>query len=327
MKNLLPTVHVLYENPAWLPPLTVALDAEGFPVALHEVWHGAVDPARPPEPGIWWNRMSPSSHTRGHDESVALMREQLAWLDSWGARVVNGARAFEIEVSKLRQDLVLRRHGILTPRTVLAVGRDRIVEAARTFDGPFLTKHNQGGKGLGIELFHDAGELAARLDSNGYDPGPNRQVVLQQYIAPAEPFITRVELCGGRFLFAMQSSTVGGFELCPADACAAERRQPDVCPTDGSAEFSPAAIGEGDPLVKSYLQLCAAEGIDIAGIEFVTGADGRHYTYDINANTNYNGALGRAIGIDGMREAARWLRRTLANKHTPEDPSVSWAWA
>ena len=31
MKNLLPTVHVLYENPAWLPPLTVALDAEGFP--------------------------------------------------------------------------------------------------------------------------------------------------------------------------------------------------------------------------------------------------------------------------------------------------------
>ena len=151
-----------------------------------------------------------------------------------------------------------------------------------------------------------------RMSPSGYDQGPNRQVVLQQYIAPAEPFITRVELCGGRFLFAMQSSTAGGFELCPADSCAAERRGPDVCPTDGSAEFAPASIEEGDPLVGSYLALCAAEGIDLAGIEFVTAPDGRRYTYDINANTNYNGALGRALGIDGMREAARWLRRSLA---------------
>src|SRR5262245_21965679 len=141
MTPSLPTVHILYENPDWLPPLCGALEEEGFTVRLHEIWRGVVDAARAPEAGIWRHRMSPSSHTRGHHESVGLMREVLAWLDDYGRRVVNGSRAFEIEISKLRQDAVLRRHGILTPRTVLVVGREQIAQAAQTFDGPFLTKH------------------------------------------------------------------------------------------------------------------------------------------------------------------------------------------
>lgn len=304
------TVQVLYENPAWLPPLTSALDAEGLAFALHEIWHGVVDPGRPAPEGIWLNRMSPSSHTRGHVESVALMRETLAWLEDSGRTVVNGSRVFEIEVSKLQQDLVLRRHGILAPRTVLAVGRDRILDAARTFEGPFLTKHNQGGKGLGIRLFEHPDELPAVLDDPSFDPGPNGQIVLQQYIQPREPFITRVEIVGGRFLYAMRSSTVGGFELCPADSCAAERahRAPEVCPADGSATFTLSPLSGDDPLVRQYLALCAAEGIDIAGIEFVEDSAGRRYTYDINANTNYNGAVGKAAGIEGMVEVARWLK-------------------
>jgi hypothetical protein len=64
--------------------------------------------------------------------------------------------------------------------------------------------------------------------------------------------------------------------------------------------------------VDQYRRLCAAEGIDIAGIEFVEDAQGRRYTYDINANTNYSGVLGQRIGIDGMREVARWLRASVA---------------
>ena len=74
------TVHVLYENPDWLPPLTAALEQEGFRVRLVEVWRGKIDPAEPPPEGIWLNRMSPSAHTRGHHESVALMREILGSL-------------------------------------------------------------------------------------------------------------------------------------------------------------------------------------------------------------------------------------------------------
>ena len=76
-------------------------------------------------------------------------------------------------MSKLRQDLVLRRHGIRTPRTVLAVGREHLRAAAATFDGPFITKHDQGGKGLGIRLFQrPRGSSKSILTTGASTPGP-----------------------------------------------------------------------------------------------------------------------------------------------------------
>ena len=169
---VLPTINILYENPAWIPPLHEALVQEGFRVRLVHVDEGSIDSSAAPPDGIWMNRISPSSHTRGHVHTVELARQLLYWLESSGRRVINGLSAFELEMSKLRQDLVLRRHGIRTPRTVLAVGREHLLAAAATFDGPFITKHDQGGKGLGIRLFHDPQELEADLDGEGFDAGP-----------------------------------------------------------------------------------------------------------------------------------------------------------
>lgn len=304
-----PSVHILFENPAWLPPLVEALEAEGLSYELHEIWQGLIDAGAEPAPGIYLNRMSPSSHTRGHLESVDLMVETLAWLEGYGRRVVNGSRAFALEVSKLRQDMALNRYGILTPRTVLCVGDEQVIAAARSFDGPFITKHNQGGKGLGIKLFRSAEELEDHVASPDYDAGPKGQMLVQQYIEPKEPHITRVELVGDRFLFAMQSATTDGFELCPSDACQVPPQGPDVCPVDGGAKFAPSPVTADDPLVQKYLRLMKAEGLEIAGIEFVEGQDGRRYTYDINGTTNYNSVLGREIGVDGMGEIARHVGR------------------
>ena len=317
----LPTVHILYENPAWLPPLIAGLEAEGFPYALHEVRQGMFDPSEPPAEGIYLNRMSPSSHTRGHLESVDLTREILAWLEGYGRRIINGSRAFDLEVSKFRQALVLERHGILTPRTVLCVGEEQLVAAARTFDGPFITKHNQGGKGLGIALYHSAAELETAMQSSDWDPGPKGQMVVQQYIASAEPYITRVELVADRFLYAMRSATTDGFELCPSDACQLPTKGPDVCPIDGGAKFSPSPLRADDPLVTQYLRMMKAEGIEVAGIEFVEDAEGRRYTYDINGTTNYNSAVGREVGVDGMRELARYLRQSLRKRVVTPEPT------
>lgn len=307
------TVHILYENPAWLPPLTDALDAEGLPYRLVEVWQGALHLDTRPPPGIWLNRMSPSSHTRGHRESVALTREILHWLESYESRVINGTRAFRLEISKVQQDLALRRHGIRTPRTVAGVGRDALIALAKTFDGPFITKHNQGGKGLGIELFDSIDAFAAHLESPAFDPGPDGVVVLQQYIAPAGGHITRVEIVGGRFLYAMHSATAEGFELCPADACQVPAPAPigEACPVDGGGKFRPAAITADDELVKRYLDLCLDERIEVAGIEFVEDTAGNRYTYDINGTTNYNSAVGREVGVEGMREVARHIKSVL----------------
>jgi hypothetical protein len=155
------------------------------------------------------------------------------------------------------------------------------------------------------------------LGTGAFQPGPNDQVILQQFIESPDGHITRVELAGGRFLYAMCSSTAGGFELCPADACQVPASHPDVCPADasegsssaaGAERFVPADLDADDPLVGQYLRFCADEGFDIAGIEFVTGYDGLRYTYDVNGNTNYNSGVGAKVGVDGMLECARWIR-------------------
>ena len=176
MKRL-PPVFVLYENPDWLPPLTAALERQGLEVRPWLVWHGVIDPHKPPELGVYLNRMSPSSHTRGHDESVGLMIELLDWLEGHGACVINGAKAFRLEISKLAQDLALRRMGVRTPKTLLAVGRDQIVRAAEELSCPFISKHNQGGKGLGIVLFDSKDALIRHLDSEAFEPGPRGQPI------------------------------------------------------------------------------------------------------------------------------------------------------
>ena len=55
MSPSLPVIHALYENPDWLPPLVGALEAEGFTVRAHEIWHGVIEAAQAPEAGIWLN--------------------------------------------------------------------------------------------------------------------------------------------------------------------------------------------------------------------------------------------------------------------------------
>ncbi len=309
------TVHVLYENAEWLPPLTEALASRGLDVVEHFVDGGTIDISSPPPEGVFINRMSPSSHTRGHQGGVIFMGEYLAWLESWGRRVINGSEAFALEVSKVRQHAILQSAAILTPRTIAVIGLEAMRQAARDLTPPFITKHNQGGKGLGVQLFSSHEALDATLDVGGYDSSPDSVNLLQQYILPAEPFITRVEIVDGRFLYAIRSSTEGGFELCPADACAIDDA---FCPVGGQADSGKFAlrrdITADDPLVRRLIKLCRAHRIDVAGIEFVEDIHGNRYVYDINGTTNYNSAVEAAHGLHGMGAIADLCLRELSVK-------------
>ncbi len=309
------TVHVLYENAEWLPPLTEALASRGLDVVEHFVDGGTIDISSPPPEGVFINRMSPSSHTRGHQGGVIFMGEYLAWLESWGRRVINGSEAFALEVSKVRQHAILQSAAILTPRTIAVIGLEAMRQAARDLTPPFITKHNQGGKGLGVQLFNSHEALDATLDVGGYYSSPDSVNLLQQYILPAEPFITRVEIVDGRFLYAIRSSTEGGFELCPADACAIDDA---FCPVGGQADSGKFAlrrdITADDPLVRRLIKLCRAHRIDVAGIEFVEDVHGNRYVYDINGTTNYNSAVEAAHGLHGMGAIADLCLRELSVK-------------
>jgi hypothetical protein len=301
-------IHVLYENDAWLPPLTDALHARGLAFNLVFVDGGHFDVQTPPPEGIYVNRMSPSAHTRDHGDGVVFLREYLAYLDRWGRRVVNGSQSFALEISKARQHAALEAAGILTPRTVAVAGTRTLKDAARTMALPFITKHNQGGKGLGVQLFRDLDAFDAYVDGPDFEPAFDGVTLLQQYVEPRESYITRVEIVDGRFVYALQASTAQGFQLCPSDACQIDDA---FCPVGDSGKFGVSPIGADDPLVLAYIRFCEAHGIDAAGIEFVEGKDGRRYTYDINMNTNYNSDVEAAVDARGMEAWAALCERLL----------------
>ena len=281
-------IHLLHENAAWLPPLAEALDRRRLPWTEWFLDAGAFDLSSPPPDGVFYNRMSASSHTRDHRYAAELTAAVLAWLTRWGRRVVNGPGALDLEISKARQYAALEAQGIATPRTVLVAGRDRVAAAAlRHFpDQPIILKPNRGGKGLGVQLFASADSLAAYVKGSAYDPPIDGLHLLQEYVRAPRPFITRAEFVGGRFLYAVEVDTSGGFELCPADACAIGDA---TCPV-GEAPRDKFSIIDGmaETLRVRLERFLAATGIEVAGIEFITDDAGRTLVYDVNTNTNYN---------------------------------------
>src|SRR4029078_9318068 len=129
-----------------------------------------LDLAKAPPQGVFYNRMSASSHTRGHRYAPELTGATLAWFESHGRRVISNGRALQLEISKVAQYEALRAHGIRTPRTVAAVGAAQIVAAAGSLPTPFITKHNRAGKGLGVRLFQSVEALAQYVHGPQFEP-------------------------------------------------------------------------------------------------------------------------------------------------------------
>jgi hypothetical protein len=306
-------IYVIHENTAWVEPLQAAFRELELP---YEEWfldEGKLDLSVPPPEGVFYNRMSASSHTRDHRFAPEYTAAVLSWLEAHGRRVVNNSRALQLEISKVAQYVALENVGVKPPRTIAAVGNQHVIEAARQMAGSFITKHNRAGKGLGVKLFHHVDALQDYVNSVQFDPSVDGITLIQQYIRAPQPYITRVEFVGGKFLYAVRVDTSLGFELCPADVC---QIGDAFCPVGETVSEAPAPrfqIIEGfdHPIIQRYQRFIADNGIEIAGIEFIVDEAGEIYTYDVNTNTNYNGDAEAAAGLYGMRAIARYLGQLL----------------
>lgn len=304
-------IYIIHENSEWTVHLTQRLDELGLP---YEEWFldkGTVDLSATPPAGVFYSRMSASSHTRSHRFAPELTEAVLAWLERHGRRVFNGSRALRLEISKVNQYMALNAHGIRTPKTIAAVGKEQIVEAAKQLGAPsFITKHNRAGKGLGVQLFHSIEALQQYLESPAFEDSVDGITLVQEYIQAPEPFITRCEFVGGKFMYAVRVDTSEGFELCPADAC----QIGDLfCPAGETAARPKFEIIDGffDPILEKYEQFLRANDIHIAGIEFIRDQNGTIFTYDVNTNTNYNSEAEARAGKFGMLEVAKFLGEEL----------------
>ncbi|WP_082235137.1 ATP-grasp domain-containing protein [Halobacillus massiliensis] len=306
-------IYVIHENDDWTSHLTSWLEELELP---YELWHldeGTIDLNSKPPEGIFYNRISASSHTRDHRFAPEFTEAVLAWLERHNRVVVNGSRALRLEVSKVNQYMALNSEGILTPKTVSAVGRKHILKAAEQLnESSFITKHNRAGKGQGVQLFHSLKALEEYVKGESYEEPVDGITLIQQYIQAPEPYIVRHEFIGGRFVYAVKVDTSEGFELCPADACTIDD---SYCPTDKPEMAKGAKFqildGYYNPLIKKYEKFLKENGIQVAGIEAIQDKEGNLYTYDVNTNTNYNSDAERLAGVYGMKELALYLNQEL----------------
>lgn len=311
------SAFVLYENPDWMPPLRRELDRAGIAFEEWFLHKAEIDLDSVPPEGVFVNRISPSSHTRGHEDSISLGREVLPWLESHGRRVINGANAFALEVSKVRQYAALRRAGLRTPRTIAVTGGPQAWKsAARRMPVPFITKHNCGGKGLGVQLFRTVRAFDEAVEMGAIPPPLDHVLLLQEYIRSPEPYITRVEIVGGEFQYAILSDTSRGFELCPAERCEVGDAS---CPASDEPSTSKDrqslfSLREGfdDPIIQRYIDFMRDNHMDVAGFEFIEDGHGNKITYDINGTTNYSPGVEERHGLNGMESVARLIGEEVA---------------
>ena len=306
------TVYVLHENPDWFPPFAAAFEAAGL---AYEEWlltSGMIDlDATPPE-GVFWNRLSASAHTRDHPFAKDYTRALLDWLEAHRRRVVTGRSVVELEVSKVRQLTALQSFGIDVPRTVAVIGRDDLLGAAAKLPRPFITKHNQGGKGLGVRRFDDLDAFAAYVASDEFEAPVDGITLLQEYVRPRDGFITRVETVGYEYVYAITADAArGGFQLCPADACELDEAGR---PVEAASLF---ALREdfAHPIIDAYLGFAQRHELEIAGFEFIETSDGRLVTYDVNTNTNYNPEVEAVAPRSGPASIAAYLERVFTETY------------
>ncbi|MDX1525389.1 MAG: alpha-L-glutamate ligase [Pseudidiomarina maritima] len=304
MRNIV----ILHENDEWLVPLRAEFAKREVTAMEWFLDTGTVAFDEAPADAVYYNRMSASSHTRGHRFAPELTRAVLTRLESFGRTVVNNSQVLAFEVCKLSQYAALQRAGLKVPRTHAVVGKQHLVTAAQAFNQwPLIIKPNRGGKGLGVQRFESVETLKNYLARTDLDEPLDGIWLLQEYIQPQQPFITRAEFIGRKFLYTVQVNTEDGFELCPADNCSIEDQ---FCPTGEQAhKFSITERFNNHDIIAKLEGFLEANQIDVAGIEFIENATGELFVYDVNTNTNYNQAAEQRAGVaaTGMGALADYL--------------------
>src|SRR6202021_3677793 len=99
-----------------------------------------------------------------------------------------------------------------------------------------IIKPNIGGSGAGIKKFSSPDELRAAVEQNSLSFGIDNIALVQEFFTARDGVITRVEVLGGEYLYAIQIHITGDtFDLCPADICKntkGEELARFACPVD-----------------------------------------------------------------------------------------------
>jgi D-ala D-ala ligase C-terminus len=297
-------IAIYYEHPDWFRPLFAELDARGINyVKLNASSHSFDPAAAGPDFSLLFNRMSASAHVRGNGQAIFFTQSYLAYLETIGIRVINGTRAFALEISKARQLQLFNSLGLRFPKTHVVNCANEILAAALQIGFPLLVKPNIGGRGAGIVRVDSMEQLEAAIDKASLNFGIDQTALVQEFIPARNGHITRVETLGGKFLYAIDIFTSGrSFNLCPAEICQVESASAFLEDSTGGAPNPRLKVEACKPplsTIDAVEKIAAFGGIDVGGVEYmVDDRDGSIVYYDINALSNFVANALQILGFD-----------------------------
>jgi glutathione synthase/RimK-type ligase-like ATP-grasp enzyme len=313
-------IAVFHEHPDWFRPLFAELDRRGVPYVRLAADSHAYDPEERDVPySLVFNRASPSAYLRGRVQTTFHTLHWLHHLSRLGVPVVNGERAYTYEISKARQLALQQDLGVPHPRSRVINDPARAPQAAQGLRFPVLVKANVGGSGAGITSYATPALLDAAVAAGKVELGVDGTALVQEQAPLQDGRITRIELLGGRFLYAIHVYPSASFNLCPADVCQTADGQElarAACAIDAPkngmrverAEVSREVIAQAEALVQ-------AAGIDVGGVELLHDArDGKHYFYDVNALSNFVADAPRVVGFDPFARLVDYLLARVAEQ-------------
>jgi RimK family alpha-L-glutamate ligase len=209
----------------------------------------------------------------GSLEQIVFRVDALHRLDDRGMRVVNSPRAIERTVDKFWTSALLEQCGIPTPQTVVCESPDEAAEAFRSLRD-VIVKPLFGSMGLGMARVQDE-EMAYRVFRTIEQI---RGVYYLQRTIEHNGADIRAFVLGGRVLAAIERRS-SGWRTNLARGGAAR------------------AVTLSDESRSLALRAAAAVGADYAGVDLLTGSDGRTYVLEVNGIPGWKG-LEQATGVD-----------------------------
>jgi hypothetical protein len=312
-------IGIYYEHPDWFRPLFAELDRRGTRYERIDASRHSYDAVNGDgaQYGLVFNRMSPSAYLRGRSHNILYTLNYLAHLEQLGVRVVNGLNAFRVETSKALQLALLKSLGLPFPAARVINHPSEALKAAADLRFPVVVKANIGGSGAGIVRFDCEEDLARAVAEDRVALGIDQTALVQEYVPARAGHITRVEVVGGEYIYAINVYSTGdSFNLCPAD----------ICQTNDGVELARAACPADAPknnlrvegttppadAIADVERIMAAAGIEVGGIEyFIDDRDGRRYYYDINALSNFVADAPRVVGFDPFVRLADFLEQEV----------------
>jgi len=215
--------------------------------------------------------------------SASRARHAAYTLESLGAVVANSAAATEVCADKWLTSLALRRAGVPTPRTTLALTPEAALSEVEAMGYPVIVKPLTSSWGRRISLVRDADAARAVLEHCAALPSPQAHLIyLQQFVDKPGRDI-RVVVAGGQALAASYRFS-----------------------TDWRTNVAQGGRSEPCPMTPELSKLAVASAhavdADFAGVDIVEDRDGTPLVLEVNHNVEFSGiqhAHGQSIDIAG----------------------------